>query len=214
MRVLKKNVILPFRFEPLVAKDYSRIKPVGIQAYGIKTDYSNMPIETLGDSTDSPVDDTNSIDSKILDSKKGNETFKKFGIWFSRSGNTENKTNLNQLDNGSYLSSKDNSPIECMNILLIINENYLFTNKIIIIALSHRLDYILRDSIGGSASNYLSMLYTHTSYWSNYDVAYFIYTQLFPESEKIIEDSPESLNMAVNFEKLSEPEQGNVLIII
>ncbi|XP_050546620.1 phospholipase DDHD1-like [Daktulosphaira vitifoliae] len=176
-----------YRFEPLVAKDYSRIKPVGIQAYGVKTDYSNIPIETIGDNADSPIDDTNSMDSKVPDSKRGNETFKKFGIWFSRSGNIESKTNLNLLDNGSCLSSKDSSPIESLN---------------------HRLDYILRDSIGGSASNYLSMLYTHTSYWSNYDVAYFIYTQLFPESEKILEDSPESLNMTVNFEKLSEPEQG------
>lgn len=71
---------------------------------------------------------------------------------------------------------------------------------IIILALNHRLDYILRDSIGGSASNYLSMLYTHTSYWSNYDVAYFIYTRLFPELDKAMEDALRSDEKIPNYD--------------
>jgi phospholipase DDHD1 len=40
-----------------------------------------------------------------------------------------------------------------------------------------RLDYVLRDTnLGGS---YLSALTSHTAYWSNYDVAYFVLTRLF-----------------------------------
>lgn len=74
--------------------------------------------------------------------------------------------------------------------------------------LNHRLDYILRDSIGGSASNYLSMFYTHTSYWSNYDVAYFIYTRLFPELDKTMEDIMKPEEKMPNFEDL-QFEQGN-----
>lgn len=70
------------------------------------------------------------------------------------------------------------------------------------------MDYILRDSIGGSASNYLSMLYTHTSYWSNYDVAYFIYTRLFPELDKIMEDSLKSDENIPNVDL--RLEQGNL----
>lgn len=73
--------------------------------------------------------------------------------------------------------------------------------------LDHRLDYILRDSIGGSASNYLSMLYTHTSYWSNYDVAYFIYTRLFPELDKVMEDALRPDEKILDFDL--QFEQGN-----
>lgn len=71
------------------------------------------------------------------------------------------------------------------------------------------MDYILRDSIGGSASNYLSMLYTHTSYWSNYDVAYFIYTRLFPELERTMEDSLKSDENIPNVDLRFE--QGNLM---
>ncbi|XP_016656642.1 probable phospholipase YOR022C, mitochondrial isoform X2 [Acyrthosiphon pisum] len=110
-----------YRFEPLVAKDYCRYKPVGIQACGIKCDYSEVPLELI-----------------------------------------ENIDTVNTCP-----LSRNSTPVENLN---------------------HRLDYILRDSIGGSASDYLSMWYTHTSYWSNYDVAYFIYTRLFPELDKTMED--------------------------
>jgi hypothetical protein len=75
------------------------------------------------------------------------------------------------------------------------------------LVLNHRLDYILRDSIGGSASNYLSMLYTHTSYWSNYDVAYFIYTRLFPELDKTMEDASRPEEKTIEFDL--QFEQGN-----
>lgn len=52
------------------------------------------------------------------------------------------------------------------------------------------------------------MLYTHTSYWSNYDVAYFIYTRLFPELDKTMEDSLKPEEKIPNFEDL-QFEQGN-----
>ena len=42
-------------------------------------------------------------------------------------------------------------------------------------------DYVLRETnLGGS---YLSALTSHTAYWSNYDVAYFVLTRLFPDLE-------------------------------
>jgi hypothetical protein len=40
-----------------------------------------------------------------------------------------------------------------------------------------RLDYVLRDTNLGAS--YLSALTSHTAYWSNYDVAYFVLTRLF-----------------------------------
>ncbi|XP_076641510.1 phospholipase DDHD1 isoform X2 [Halictus rubicundus] len=46
--------------------------------------------------------------------------------------------------------------------------------------LSQRLDYVLRASLG---RNYLYTVAAHTTYWSNYDVAYFVLTRLFPTLE-------------------------------
>ncbi|KZC04611.1 PREDICTED: phospholipase DDHD1-like [Dufourea novaeangliae] len=46
--------------------------------------------------------------------------------------------------------------------------------------LTQRLDYVLRASLG---RNYLYTVAAHTTYWSNYDVAYFVLTRLFPALE-------------------------------
>ncbi|XP_033327758.2 phospholipase DDHD1 isoform X1 [Megalopta genalis] len=46
--------------------------------------------------------------------------------------------------------------------------------------LAQRLDYVLRASLG---RNYLYTVAAHTTYWSNYDVAYFVLTRLFPTLE-------------------------------
>ena len=46
--------------------------------------------------------------------------------------------------------------------------------------LAQRLDYVLRASLG---RNYLYTVAAHTTYWSNYDVAYFVLTKLFPTLE-------------------------------
>ncbi|XP_050444035.1 phospholipase DDHD1-like [Adelges cooleyi] len=183
-----------YRFEPLVVKDYSRIKPVGIQAYGVKTDYGKSTLEPISDNNIDPVvDDTaNGAETKPPDGRKSGEAFKKFGMWF-KSASTESKPNLNESGNGTAIHSKGGAlPVETLN---------------------PRLDYVLRDSIGGSASNYLSMLYTHTSYWSNYDVAYFVYTRLFPESEKTMDAQAEALNMSINFDNLPEPETCNKILL-
>jgi len=53
------------------------------------------------------------------------------------------------------------------------------------------------------------MLYSHTSYWSNYDVAYFIYTRLFPELDKTMEDALKPEEKIPNFEDL-QFEEGNI----
>lgn len=52
-----------------------------------------------------------------------------------------------------------------------------------VLGLEHRLDYVLRDSnLGGP---YISAITSHTDYWRNYDVAYFVLTRLFPELEQM-----------------------------
>lgn len=49
--------------------------------------------------------------------------------------------------------------------------------------LEHRIDYALKDTYGGTTRGYLSAMTSHTAYWNNYDVAYFILTRLFPDLE-------------------------------
>lgn len=100
------------RFEPLVAKDYCRFKPVGIQAYGVKWDYSEVSLEPIGN-VDASTEDTNSSDVKAPEVKKENETFKisKISTWLNMSSN-DNKSNSNQFDNSMCPSSKSGTPNE------------------------------------------------------------------------------------------------------
>lgn len=43
---------------------------------------------------------------------------------------------------------------------------------------SQRIDFVLRE--GSMESSYISALTSHTSYWSNFDVAHFLLTALYP----------------------------------
>lgn len=98
-----------FRFEPLVEKDYCRYKPVGIQAYGVKWDYSEVSLEPIGNID---VEDTNGTETKAQDTKKENETFgRKLSTWLNISSNSD-KTNSNQFDNNTCPSSRQSTPIE------------------------------------------------------------------------------------------------------
>lgn len=96
-----------------MAKDYCRYKPVGIQAYGSKWDYSDVGLELI-DSNDFNVEDTtNPTEAKTLDAKKENETFsRKISTWLNMSSNNENKTNTNLFENSTSPPSKSSTPVE------------------------------------------------------------------------------------------------------
>lgn len=101
-----------------MAKDYYHYKPVSIQGYGIKWDYSEVALELIEHgNNDSSTEETNVTESKTLDVKKENETFsRKISTWLNRSGNNE-KSNSNQSDNSTSPPSKNGSPIESMEII-------------------------------------------------------------------------------------------------
>lgn len=102
------------RFEPLVAKDYYRYKPVGIQAYGVKCDYSDISLEQIGN-MDASNEESNGNEAKALDVKKENETFsRKFTTWLNISSNNDVKASTNQFENSTPLPSKNSTPIESM----------------------------------------------------------------------------------------------------
>lgn len=46
--------------------------------------------------------------------------------------------------------------------------------------LEHRLDFQLKE--GKMENSYIAALTSHTSYWTNMDVALFILSQIFPDS--------------------------------
>lgn len=52
-------------------------------------------------------------------------------------------------------------------------------SNLFLLALKHRIDFILRE--GSMESSYLSALTSHTSYWGNMDVAFFLLTTFCPQ---------------------------------
>lgn len=100
------------RFEPLVAKDYCRYKPVSIQAYGAKCEYSEVTLEPIGN-IDPSAEETNGTEIKSLDAKKENETFgNKISNWLNMSSNNDSKSSSSQFDNSMNASSKNTTPVE------------------------------------------------------------------------------------------------------
>lgn len=100
----------------MVAKDYCRYKPVGIQAYGVKCDYSEVALELIGNIDSNAEDNTNGTETKAPDAKKENETFsrKLLSTWLNMSNNNDSKGNSTQSENNPSTPSKSSTPIESM----------------------------------------------------------------------------------------------------
>ena len=47
--------------------------------------------------------------------------------------------------------------------------------------LAYRMDYCVRES----GNSYIAAVTSHTSYWTNKDIAFFVLTKLFPELEHV-----------------------------
>jgi hypothetical protein len=52
--------------------------------------------------------------------------------------------------------------------------------------LAYRMDYCVRES----GNSYVAAVTSHTSYWANKDIAFFILTKMFPELEQIPMPNP------------------------
>lgn len=103
----------------MVAKDYCRYKPVSIQAYGTKWDYSDVGFELIDSNDFNTEDTTNTSEAKSMDSKKENETFsRKISTWLNMSSNNENKTNTNHFENSTCPPSRNSTPVEGIILLL------------------------------------------------------------------------------------------------
>ncbi|XP_069684791.1 phospholipase DDHD1-like isoform X2 [Periplaneta americana] len=153
-----------YRMEPLLLRDYSRIAPLQIQAYNAVThvDYSDMPLEPLLPEIASSATNTTAATTKrregldeLESDSPSNTPSKGWSIWGLMRGNWKPQDESDGAESPQF----DSLPA----------------------GQHQRLDYVLRETnLGGS---YLSALTSHTAYWTNYDVAYFVLTRLFPDLE-------------------------------
>lgn len=151
-----------YRMEPLLVREYAKLAPLQIQAYNaaIHTLYSDIPVELI-------VSDgvaSTSLSAPSRQAGDDGDSPKSPGGTPSR----ERGWSLWSIVRGGWKAQDESgsplldSPTQ---------------------GLEHRLDYALRDSnLGGP---YISAITSHTDYWRNYDVAYFVLTRLFPDLEQL-----------------------------
>ncbi|XP_034235405.1 phospholipase DDHD1-like [Thrips palmi] len=148
-----------YRMEPLLVRDYAKLAPIQIQAYNAATHvlYSDVPLELI------PSDATASTSQATAMRQAGDE-----GDSPKSPGGTPSRErgwSIWSIVRGGWKAPGEkilDSPTQ---------------------GLEHRMDYVLRDSnLGGP---YISAITSHTDYWRNYDVAYFVLTRLFPELEQM-----------------------------
>lgn len=156
-----------YRLEPLVIREYCKIAPVQIRAHNAspRTPYCDMPLELIVTPDKDKEKDKDSSPSPIPTPKDDSSISptetpvreRGWSIWSLVRGGHKNQE-------GTSSPQQMDSPTQGM---------------------EHRLDYILRSSSVGIS--YWSAMTSHTGYWSNPDVAYFILTQIFPEMEENFE---------------------------
>lgn len=149
-----------YRMEPLLVRGYAKLHPVQIQAYNATNHnlYSDVPLEFI-------VDGIGSVNQSAATRQGADEDSPKSpGGTPSR----ERGWSLWSIVRGGW-KAQDESGLPLLDSPTQ--------------GLEHRLDYVLRDSnLGGP---YLSAITSHTDYWRNYDVAYFVLTRLFPDLEQM-----------------------------
>ncbi|XP_046478246.1 phospholipase DDHD1 isoform X3 [Neodiprion pinetum] len=147
-----------YRMEPLLERGYSRVEPVLIPPYG---GFDGQPCEQSPSSSNAVDPNLPSAESEERDESPGDmpsrNADKGWSLWGLVRGGWSTK-------DGTSLSTPDMNPP-------------FHPDQ----ELKPRLDYVLRAV--GLGRNYLYTVTAHTAYWSNYDVAYFVLTKLFPALE-------------------------------
>uniref|UniRef100_T1HB26 DDHD domain-containing protein n=1 Tax=Rhodnius prolixus TaxID=13249 RepID=T1HB26_RHOPR len=144
-----------YRLEPLIVKDYARIAPLSLHPYNAvrPIPYSEMPLE-LSDLEQSAYVAASSAGDPLSTTSPA-ETPSKERTW-----SIWNLVRVGKSQESGSPHHKD-SPTQ---------------------GLEHRLDYVLTSGAAGPLV-VRSVLISHTAYWSNYDVAFFVLTRIFPELE-------------------------------
>lgn len=145
-----------YRLEPLIVKDYSRIAPLPLHPYNAirPLPYSEMSLE-LSDLEPNAYGQASSAGDPPVTVTSPAETPNKERTW-----SIWNLVRVGKSQESGSPHHKD-SPTQ---------------------GLEHRLDYVLTSGAAGPLV-VRSVLISHTAYWSNYDVAFFVLTRIFPELE-------------------------------
>ncbi|XP_012273270.1 phospholipase DDHD1 [Orussus abietinus] len=151
-----------YRMEPLLERGYSKIDPVLIPPYwavdGQQVEPPPQAINSVEQSLPAAV--TSETEDVQADDSPGDALIR----------STDKGWSLWGLVRAGWIAKDGaSSPIPDSNPLRPDQE------------LSQRLDYVLRAV--GLGRNYLYTVTAHTAYWSNYDVAFFVLTRLFPTLE-------------------------------
>ncbi|XP_059482116.1 phospholipase DDHD1-like isoform X1 [Neocloeon triangulifer] len=172
-----------YRLEPLLVRAYKTIAPLTLQPYNAsaKIPYDQMPLEPIqtenllsrksalgggGDASDRDEMTPEPISSSIPSPPTPSRVADRWSLWSLMRGGRRSV----QAEGSHEPISKEGSGSPTHH-----HENALR-------GLEHRLDFVLREN--QLAASYFAALTSHTAYWENYDVAFFILTRLFPKLEQ------------------------------
>lgn len=184
-----------YRLEPLILKHYATLMPLPIHSFNApkKTPYihvkatayaafknSDEKLNEKGDQSDKDFVDSMEIGSSGSRdaSPARNQKFSLFSGMFRRNNSASDLSAelkmLQKMENDAKLMEDT------------IQKKQKQCEQIDQTDLEYRIDYQLRES--SFENSYISMLTSHTSYWTNKDVAFFILTHLHPEMQESCDD--------------------------
>ncbi|XP_014242106.1 phospholipase DDHD1-like isoform X2 [Cimex lectularius] len=157
-----------YRLEPLVVKDYSRIAPLPLHSYNainpIPYSEMNLELEEPADINAVSVFPPDGTSSPVETPNKD----KSWRFWNLVRGKQCAETGGSPHHMDSQSQARD-------------DEGNSSTTRLPG-GLQHRLDYVLTSGTVVPLV-FRSVLISHTAYWNNNDVAYFVLTRIFPELE-------------------------------
>ncbi|CAB3360157.1 Hypothetical predicted protein [Cloeon dipterum] len=168
-----------YRLEPLLVKAYKTIAPLTLQSYNAsaKMPYDLMPLEPIqtesiylrkmasaGDYSERDEATPEPVNSSIPSPPTPSRD--RWSLWSLMRGGRRSV----QAEGSHEPIVKEGSGSPTHH-----HENALR-------GLEHRLDFVLREN--QLATSYFAALTSHTAYWENYDVAFFILTRMFPQLEQ------------------------------
>ncbi|XP_062596955.1 phospholipase DDHD1-like [Saccostrea cucullata] len=179
-----------YRLEPLILKHYSTIMPLPIHRFDgkQKESYNSMKTKAyaafkpsvsadkISDKGD-PIDGNDSTDSVPHSSRESSPARSQgFSVfkWLKGKESEDMSAELKMLEK----MEQDVQEIEKH-----IKERKEILQEVDQTDLEYRLDYQLREA--SFSSSYFSMLTSHTSYWTDKDVAFFILSHIHPELQEL-----------------------------
>nr|XP_018897117.1 PREDICTED: phospholipase DDHD1-like [Bemisia tabaci] len=143
-----------YRLEPLVLRDFCKIEPYQIQPC---SEQVNSAEANYLETTSSENQGTNKDENPVVSPTGTPLKERSWKLWNLVQGSSKPPEEVTS-------PQQQESPME-------------------VSGLEHRLDFALKDNTGSyhAIRSYWASLTSHTSYWTSNDVAYFVFTKIFPD---------------------------------